>query len=74
MANGFTQEQEAFIEKVAWAVVDKAIPRIMEQHVATCPVAKTISRWKALAIGIAIGIMLASGATAFAVAKLALAL
>lgn len=74
MANGFTREQEAFIEKVAWAVVDKAIPRVFEQHIAACPVAKTISRWKAIAIGIAIGVMLASGATAFAVAKLALVL
>ena len=73
MANGFTPEQEAFIEKVANELLDKVLPRALEHHIATCPIGVTIKRWKALVLGIAIGVVLASGGTAYAVVQMVLA-
>jgi len=55
----FTQEQEAFIEKVAYA----AAKHILKTHVDTCPWGRKLTRafWLALGIGIGSGML---GATA----------
>ena len=55
MANGFTPDQEAFIERVAYEVVEKAGPRLIKMHLLACPHGRAITKWKWVTIGVAIG-------------------
>lgn len=71
MANGFTQEQTAWIEKVAWQVADAMIARQkgereaeLRHHTETCPVGKQVGRWRNILIGVAIGVGLVTGGSA----------
>ncbi|HUX16316.1 MAG TPA: hypothetical protein VMW52_07565 [Phycisphaerae bacterium] len=74
--NSFTREQEAFIEKVAWAVGDKIEVRLMvalmaalKEHEAQCQWGKRITRLTWIGMGIAIGFGLAGYGVGWAVAK-----
>lgn len=51
MSDGFTKEQEAFIEKVAYKVVEAAGPKMLEVHVANCRAVKFLSGAKYMLIG-----------------------
>lgn len=54
---GFTKEQEAFIENVAWKVGKAMKDEMLKTHIATCPHGSRITRafWLALGIGFGSG-------------------
>jgi len=79
MSNGFTDEQTALIERVAWTVGDKIgiqfekrIDEKVALHAAKCPTALKVhdalsqakGGWKSVTVGAAIVITLASLAVA----------
>ena len=53
--NGFSEEQQAFIRQVAFAVLAEAQPVAFKLHTAECPHGRSVTRWKFIAIGILLG-------------------
>lgn len=75
MGNGFSEEQEALIEKIAWKVSEKIEIRL-EKHIATsvathqsdCPHGKKVGRVFLIGIGVAIGAVVVGGVTGWGLA------
>ena len=71
--NGFTREQEAFIEKVAWKVSDTMQDRLVlmmdariASHISDCKTTKRMKSIYLICIGVAIGFGLGGGGIGYA--------
>lgn len=74
--NGFTDGEEALIEKIALAAVDRMAGPVCDKmkqaiklHAAMCPGPQEMAKWKAKAAGFVLGIAAAGFIAGWAVTK-----